>query len=133
MTAYKGTTISGFPNLFQMSGPNTGLGHSSMVFIIESQVAYAVDALRKMRAAGVASVEPTPEVQQAWNDDLQRRMRRTVWSVGGCSSWYLDEHGRNVTLWPRTTYKFRQLTSRFDTESYVAVQASDNDRKVSTC
>jgi cyclohexanone monooxygenase len=101
-----------------------------MVFMIESQVAYAVDALRKMRAGQIAAVEPTPEAQQAWNDDLQRRMKRTVWNTGGCSSWYLDEHGRNVTLWPRTTYKFRQLTASFDTESYTAVPAA-TDRKVS--
>ena len=83
-------------------------------------MAYAVDAVTTMRAAGVAAVEPTPQALTAWNDDLQRRMKRTVWSVGGCSSWYLDSHGRNVTLWPRTTYKFRQLTARFDTENYEA-------------
>jgi cation diffusion facilitator CzcD-associated flavoprotein CzcO len=130
MQAYKGATVHGFPNLFFIVGPNTGLGHSSMVFMIESQVAYAVDALRKMRTGQIAAVEPTPEAQQAWNDDLQRRMKRTVWNTGGCSSWYLDEHGRNVTLWPRTTYKFRQLTASFDTESYTAVPAA-TDRKVS--
>jgi cyclohexanone monooxygenase len=133
MQAYKGSTVHGFPNLFFVVGPNTGLGHSSMVFMIESQVAYLVDALRRMRADGVAAVEPTAAAQQEWNDDLQRRMRRTVWSAGGCSSWYLDQHGRNVTLWPRTTYKFRQLTSRFDPESYVATQApsTSTHRKVS--
>jgi cation diffusion facilitator CzcD-associated flavoprotein CzcO len=123
MVAYKGATVTGFPNLFFIVGPNTGLGHSSMVFMIESQVAYAVDALRRMREGEVAAVEPTPQALQAWNDDLQRRMKRTVWSSGGCSSWYLDAHGRNVTLWPRTTYKFRQLTARFDSENYTAVPA----------
>jgi cyclohexanone monooxygenase len=123
MQAYKGATVHGFPNLFFIVGPNTGLGHSSMVFMIESQIAYAVDALRSMRASGMASVEPTAEAQAAWNHDLQRRMRQTVWSSGGCSSWYLDEHGRNVTLWPRTTYTFRKLTSRFDSEVYVATPA----------
>jgi cation diffusion facilitator CzcD-associated flavoprotein CzcO len=124
MQAYKGATVTGFPNLFFVVGPNTGLGHSSMVFMIESQVAYAVDAVTTMRAQGVAAVEPTPQALSAWNDDLQRRLRRTVWSVGGCSSWYLDSHGRNVTLWPRTTYKFRQLTARFDTENYDARPAA---------
>jgi cyclohexanone monooxygenase len=119
MAAYKGTTISGFPNLFQIVGPNTGLGHSSMVFIIESQIAYVVSALQQMGERGIATVEPRPEVQQAWNDDLQRRMARTVWSTGGCASWYVDAHGRNTTLWPRTTFKFRQLLSSFDLEQYV--------------
>ena len=120
MQAYKGSTVAGFPNLFFIVGPNTGLGHSSMVFMIESQIAYTVDALATMRATGVAAVEPTPEAQQRWNREVQRRMKRTVWSTGGCSSWYLDDHGRNVTLWPRTTFAFRRLTSRFDSEAYVA-------------
>jgi cyclohexanone monooxygenase len=131
MQAYKGATVHGFPNLFFIVGPNTGLGHSSMVFMIESQVAYAVDAVRRMRASGVRAVEPTREAQRAWNDDVQRRMERTVWNRGGCSSWYLDDHGRNVTLWPRTTYTFRKLTSQFDSEAYVATPARSTDRKVS--
>jgi cyclohexanone monooxygenase len=122
MQAYKGSMVHGFPNLFFIVGPNTGLGHSSMVFMIESQIAYTIDALRQMRADRVAAVEPTRESQQAWNDDIQRRMKRTVWSAGGCSSWYLDAHGRNVTLWPRTTFTFRRLTSRFDKHAYRAIR-----------
>jgi cyclohexanone monooxygenase len=123
MAAYKGTTIAGFPNLFQIVGPNTGLGHSSMVFIIESQIQYILSALQQTGQAGIATVEPRPEAQQAWNDDLHRRMERTVWSTGGCASWYLDSHGRNTTLWPRTTFKFRQLLSRFDIDQYVVTHA----------
>jgi cation diffusion facilitator CzcD-associated flavoprotein CzcO len=122
MQAYKGSTVTGFPNLFFIVGPNTGLGHSSMVFMIESQIAYTVDAVRRMRTLGLAAVEPRPEAQRRWTDDVQRRMRRTVWSTGGCSSWYLDEHGRNVTLWPRTTFTFRRLTARFDPEAYVVTR-----------
>ncbi|HEX6878415.1 MAG TPA: NAD(P)/FAD-dependent oxidoreductase [Nocardioidaceae bacterium] len=118
MSAYKGATATGFPNLFFIVGPNTGLGHSSMVFMIESQIAYVLDALRTMDAEGITAVEPKPRSVERWNRDIQRRMKRTVWNVGGCSSWYLDSHGRNVTLWPRTTFKFRQLTRRFDVEHY---------------
>ena len=129
MAAYKGTTISGFPNLFQIVGPNTGLGHSSMVFIIESQIAYIVSALQQMGQHEIATVEPTPEAQQAWNDDIQRRMQRTVWNTGGCASWYLDDHGRNVTLWPRTTFKFRQLLSSFDPDQYVVTARRDATTK----
>lgn len=121
MSAYKGATTHGFPNLFFIVGPNTGLGHSSMVFMIESQIAYALDALETMREGKLASVEPRRAAQKAWNDELQRRMERTVWHTGGCSSWYLDEHGRNVTLWPRTTFKFRQLTARFDADRYETI------------
>jgi cation diffusion facilitator CzcD-associated flavoprotein CzcO len=119
MAAYKGTTIVGFPNLFQIVGPNTGLGHSSMVFIIESQIAYVLSALQKMGEREIATVEPRPEAQQEWNEDLHKRMQRTVWSTGGCASWYLDTHGRNTVLWPRTTFKFRSLLSEFDAEQYA--------------
>ena len=119
MAAYKGTTISGFPNLFQIVGPNTGLGHSSMVFIIESQIAYIRSALQQMGAGGITAVEPRQEALEAWNADVQRRMKRTVWSTGGCASWYLDSRGRNTTLWPRTTFKFRELLRTFDLDQYV--------------
>ena len=119
MAAYKGTTVPGFPNLFMLVGPNTGLGHSSMVFIIESQVAYLRDAVRTMRAHRLRRRRAAPRPRPGrWNDDLQRRMRRTVWTTGGCASWYLDEHGRNTTLWPRTTFTFRRLLARFDVDAY---------------
>lgn len=128
MAAYKGTTVHGFPNLFLIVGPNTGLGHSSMVFIIESQVAYIVDALRTMRVHEYAAVEPTLAAQDEWNADIQDRMRSTVWNSGGCSSWYLDEHGKNTVLWPRTTFKFRADLARFDIDAYQV--AAHNSEKV---
>jgi len=124
MASYKGTTTAGFPNLFQIVGANTGLGHSSMVFIIESQIAYIVSALQQMDAEQIATVEPKPEAQDAWNADLHRRMSRTVWSTGGCASWYLDEHGRNTTLWPRTTFTFRAQLRTFDLDQYVVTTRS---------
>jgi cyclohexanone monooxygenase len=117
---YKGSTVHGFPNLFFVVGPNTGLGHSSMVYMIESQVAYVVDAVRTMNQHDLATVEPLASAQAEWNEDLQLRIKNTVWSRGGCHSWYLDSHGRNVTLWPRTTYKFRQLTAKFDLGAYLS-------------
>ena len=133
MSAYKGTTIRGFPNLFMIVGPNTGLGHSSMVFIIESQVAYIREAVRAMRTNEYASVEPTARAQQSWNDSLQRRMRRTVWNTGGCSSWYLDAHGKNTVLWPRSTFTFRRRLAEFDVASYDVAGPTDrnNNEKVS--
>jgi len=123
MAAYKGVSVHGFPNYFSIVGPNSGLGHSSMVFVIESQVAYVVDALRTMRAEGWAEVEPRDDAQRSWNDALQRRMRRTVWNTGGCSSWYLDDHGRNTLLWPRTTVTMRRQLSRFDADAYATAPA----------
>ena len=123
MAGYKGTTVRGFPNYFSIVGPNTGLGHSSMVLMIESQIDYIRDAIRTMRVHEYAAVEPRRDAQDAWNTDLQRRMKRTVWNTGGCSSWYLDEHGRNTTLWPRTTYTFRNKLSRFDVAAYDVTAA----------
>ena len=118
MQAYKGATISGFPNLFMLIGPNTGLGHTSMIYMIESQITYVLDCLRKMRRQRVASIDVRPEAQQAFNDEVQRRMGATVWVSGGCASWYLDARGRNSTLWPGFTFDFRRRTHRFDATHY---------------
>jgi cation diffusion facilitator CzcD-associated flavoprotein CzcO len=123
MAAYKGTTVPEFPNLFLLVGPNTGQGHTSMIFIIESQVAYLRDAVRRMRSEGLASVEPSQEITDRWNRSVQKRMGRTVWTTGGCQSWYLDAHGRNTTLWPRSTVAFRRRLASFDAEAYQEVSA----------
>jgi cation diffusion facilitator CzcD-associated flavoprotein CzcO len=119
MAAYKGTTFPEFPNLFMLVGPNTGQGHTSMIFIIESQVAYLLDAVRTMRRKGLTALEPAQAETDRWNRSVQKRMQRTVWTTGGCQSWYLDEHGRNTTLWPRSTVDFRRRLSSFDEEAYV--------------
>lgn len=118
LAAYKGTTIAGFPNLFMVFGPNTGLGHNSMIYMFESQIAYVLSALRLLDTTDAGTVEPRQDAQDRYNRRLQRRMRRTVWTTGGCSSWYLDEHGRNTTLWPRTTLAFRRALRTFDAEAY---------------
>ena len=111
---------SGFPSLFILLGPNTGLGHTSMIYMIESQVAYTLDALRYLRRTGTAAVEVRPEAQAAYNRDIQRRMWRTVWTTGGCASWYLDDaHGHNTTPWPTFTWRFRRATRRFQPVEYL--------------
>jgi cyclohexanone monooxygenase len=118
MSGYKGTTVHGFPNLFMMTGPNTAQGHTSVVFVIESQVAYLCDALRTMRERGYAAVEPRTVAQRKWNANVQRRMKRTVWNTGGCSSWYLDREGRNTVMWPKATFTLRRKLARFDADAY---------------
>jgi hypothetical protein len=119
MEAYLGTAVAGFPNFFLLIGPNTGLGHTSMVFMIESQVAYIVDALKTMDAAGLAEVEVRARAQREFVDGVRSAMKTTVWTRGGCNSWYLDSEGRNTTLWPSFTFRFRRLTRRFDASQYV--------------
>jgi len=122
--AYKGTTVAGFPNLFMIVGPNTGLGHSSMVYMIESQVAYVLDAIRQMRAHRLAAVDVKPERQAHYNQAIQQRLERSIWSSGGCKSWYLNENGKNTTLWPGFTFRFRQQVARFDIDSYTCESAA---------
>ena len=100
--------MAGFPNLFMLVGPNTGLGHTSLIYMIESQVAYTIDALRHLERTGAPAVEVRPEAQLAYNRIVQRRMAGTVWTAGGCASWYLDTHGHNTTLWPTFTWRFRR-------------------------
>jgi cation diffusion facilitator CzcD-associated flavoprotein CzcO len=119
MSAYLGTTISGFPNAFMLVGPNTGLGHSSMVYMIESQVAYVMDALRAMEEHGAETIDVRPEVQAAYNEELQSQLAGTVWNSGGCKSWYLDPNGRNTTLWPSFTFRFRERTRKFEIGDYA--------------
>jgi cation diffusion facilitator CzcD-associated flavoprotein CzcO len=120
--AYLGTAVSGFPNLFFLLGPNTGLGHNSMVYMAESQIAYVMDALRTMRKRGAGAVEVRETAQAAFNAKVDARMGDTVWA-SGCASWYIDETGRNSTLWPDWTWRFRRRTARFDAEAYDVLPA----------
>jgi len=76
-----------------------------------------------------AALEPRADAQRRWNADLQRRMKRTVWNTGGCSSWYLDHHGRNTVLWPKSTFTFRRLLARFDADAYDVEVARTPDRE----
>ncbi len=117
--AHLGTTVAGFPNLFVMQGPNTGLGHTSVVLMIEAQIEHLLRALRHLEQSGARAIDPRPEAQDAFVARVDRAMEGTVWVAGGCASWYLDETGRNSTLWPGTTIAFRRLLERFDPSEYV--------------
>lgn len=118
-SAYLGITVPGFPNLFLMYGPNTNLGHSSIIYMLESQAAYLADALRVMRAEGLASIGIRPDAEQAYNAWLTDALTNTVWNSGGCSSWYLDSRGRNSVMWPTFTFRFRARTKTFDVTNYA--------------
>ncbi len=117
LEAYKGTALAGFPNLFMITGPNTGLGHNSMIYMIESNVRYVVQAIRTVREQGLQSLEVKPEVSRKYNDAIQKRLQGTVWS-SGCKSWYLTESGKNNTLWPGFTFEYRSITRSFDHAAY---------------
>jgi cation diffusion facilitator CzcD-associated flavoprotein CzcO len=115
--AYLGTTVSGFPNLFMIIGPNTTLGHSSMVLMIESQIRYILGCLELMQRRALSWVDIKPEVQRRYNAELTARLERTVWA-SGCTSWYRTKSGKNTTLWPGFTFEFWQRTRRFDLACY---------------
>jgi cation diffusion facilitator CzcD-associated flavoprotein CzcO len=126
LAAHRGTTVAGFPNLFIMVGPNTGLGHTSIVFVIESQIAYVLGALDAMSRDGIAALDPRREAQDQWNRRLAERSRRTVWTAGGCDSYYLDDRGHNVAVWPGSSWGLRRSLRRFDIESYRTVVGADD-------
>ncbi|MCJ0904713.1 NAD(P)/FAD-dependent oxidoreductase [Rhodococcus sp. ARC_M6] len=125
MQGYKGAAVANFPNMFFLVGPNTGLGHSSMVFMIESQINYLVDAIATIDKYDIGTVEVRKDKQDKYNKDLQAAMSKSVWSNGGCASWYMDKHGNNTTLWPGFTFQFRKATQYFDLAAYRSVSTSD--------
>ncbi len=118
MAALRGSTVDGFPNLLMVIGPNTGLGNSSMILMIESTLNYVADYLRTLDRTGAAALDARPQAVRSWNEALQRRMGRTVWNSGGCTSWYLDAAGRNTTVWPGTTAEFRRATRQVRLAEY---------------
>ncbi|MCB9231681.1 MAG: NAD(P)/FAD-dependent oxidoreductase [Bacteroidia bacterium] len=116
--AYLGTTVAGFPNFFIVVGPNTGLGHNSIIHIIESQVQYIMSALDAMEKEGITRVEVKKEMQDKFNQEVQERLKGTIWNVGGCMSWYVNQEGKNTTLWPGYTWQFRRMLRRFHPADY---------------
>jgi cation diffusion facilitator CzcD-associated flavoprotein CzcO len=127
--AYLGTSIPGFPNLFLLLGPNTGLGHSSMVYMIESQIEHVIDALAEMRKRDADTVEVREDVARAFNAEIDKRHEGAVWNTG-CASWYLDDTGRNATLWPDWTFRFRQRAAHFDPDEYSLTNHSSGREPV---
>ncbi|UXY28086.1 flavin-containing monooxygenase [Streptomyces sp. HUAS TT20] len=125
MQALRGASAAGFPNWMTIIGANTGLGNSSMILMIESQLNYMADYVRQLDVlGGRAALDARPGAVDAWNRMVQERMKRTVWNTGGCTSWYLDASGRNTTIWPGTTTEFRKATRRVDLAEYELLRAT---------
>ncbi len=125
--AYYGTTVTGYPNLYQLVGPNTGLGHNSIVFMIEAQVHYIMECLKVLKRKGADYLDVKPEVQKAFNERLQQKFKGTVWQ-SGCSSWYQQADGRNVMLWPGSTWRFWQQTRKVNEADYNFARATGETR-----
>ncbi len=128
---YKGSAIANYPNMFFLLGPNVGLGHTSMVFMIESQINYITDAIAAFDRLNLRTVEVRKDVQDKFNRELQGKLVGSVWNTGGCASWYLDKHGNNTTLWPDFTFRFRKLLEQFDVAAYDTTTKNDLQKSVS--
>jgi cation diffusion facilitator CzcD-associated flavoprotein CzcO len=119
MTALRGTTVAGFPNLFLLVGPNTALGHNSMVYVIEAQIRYVLAALRELDARGARVMETAPAAQLRDELRLDRAMSRSVWQTGGCVSYYQDASGGNPTIWPHRAAAFAHAVRRVDPAEFL--------------
>lgn len=113
---YLGISVSGFPNLFLLMGPNTGLGHNSMIFMIEAQARYAANAIGELRRRGLAFIDVLPSAEQAFRTELAAKMKTTVWTTG-CSSWYQTPDGE-VFLWPGATFDYWWRTRNVPMHAY---------------
>ena len=118
--AFLGTTVAGFPNMFILYGPNTNHGAGSVPFTLECQFNYVIDAARRMRARGLRWIDLKPEAQERWRREIEKRSLDTVWTNGGCTSWYTNAAGENTNNWPGPWLEFRRRTRRLDPADYRA-------------
>ena len=113
--AYLGISVHGFPNLFMLYGPNTNLGHNSIIYMLESQFHYVLQCLENLKAHPVMEVRD--DVQSAFNQRIQKQIRETVWEKG-CNSWYKTESGKNTANWPGFTFDYRRRTRHLDLQDF---------------
>ncbi len=120
ISAYLGITVTGFPNFFILLGPNTGLGHNSVVLMSEAQIGYVMKCLRLMRERGAKAMEVNPETQKRFVEELRTRLAGTVWQAGGCRSWYQDSAtGENPVIWPGSVVSYLRRTKTVAEADYV--------------
>jgi cation diffusion facilitator CzcD-associated flavoprotein CzcO len=115
--AYKGISVAGFPNLFMLYGPNTNLGHNSIIYMLESQTDYVIEAIRHAGSHGAKWLDVRPEISAEFNKELQDELKKTVWQAG-CDSWYVTDAGKNTNNWPSFTFDYRRQTRYFDPVHY---------------
>jgi len=118
MQAFLGIAVAGFPNYFMLLGPHVGLGHNSVIIMIEAQVRYIVKLLTQMRRRRICAVDVRPEAQANFMAALAERFVGTVWQDGGCDSWYKDAHGRVTAIWPGSAASYQSAVRRTDLRDY---------------
>lgn len=122
-SSYYGTAISGYPNMLVLAGPNTGIGHTSLVYMIEQQIGYAMKYLQKADSVENGFLDVRPEAQQRFHDTLQAKFPGTVWAAG-CESWYLTEGQKNFSIWPSFTFRYARKMRRLQLADYRLRSAS---------
>ncbi len=121
--AYLGMTVSDFPNFFMMYGPNTNLGHNSIIFMFECQVRYIVQAVKKLLSEHLVSMEVRQEIMNAYNREIQQDLTETVWAAN-CHSWYKNDSGKITNNWPHTTLDYWMRTRQPNWTEYILKSAS---------
>jgi cation diffusion facilitator CzcD-associated flavoprotein CzcO len=120
ISAYLGVSVSGFPNFFILLGPNTGLGHNSVVLMSEAQIGYVMDCLRLMRRRGMKVMEVKADTQKSFVEELRSRLVGTVWQAGGCRSWYQDpKTGESPVIWPGSVRAYQRRTKAVAERDYM--------------
>ncbi|WP_288109169.1 NAD(P)/FAD-dependent oxidoreductase [Limnobacter sp.] len=119
--AYLGTTVPGFPNLFIVTGPNTGIGHTSAIFVIEAQMHYIMQALDRVQKGNAAAIEVKPEAEEKYTQFIHTEMDKTVWKTGGCTSWYKSKSGHVVAMFPGFSYTYLQMAKKFKQRDHEIV------------
>lgn len=117
--AYLGTALPSFPNLFLITGPNTGIGHTSAIFVIEAQIEYIAKSIKSVLDKGKKSIEVTEKAEQDYTTMVHSEMEKTVWKNGGCTSWYQSESGHVIAMFPGFSFSFRQLAKAFKPKHHV--------------
>ena len=117
--AYLGTSIPNFPNFFVVTGPNTGIGHTSAIFVIESQMRYIRQCIEKLKAPTLIALEPTQAAEEDYTNMVHSEMLKTVWHYGGCQSWYQNASGKVIAMFPGFSFTFRQLCKKFKVSDHL--------------
>jgi len=118
--AYYGLAVAGFPNFFMLYGPNTNLGHNSIIFMMEAQIRYILSALRALEERDLRYLDVRRDAMDAFNDELQAALRTSAWAAAG-ESWYKDAAGRITNNWPWSTLWYWWKTRRVELDQYRAV------------
>ena len=117
--AYLGTSVPGFPNLFVVTGPNTGIGHTSAIFVIEAQMSYIMKSIATLKQKNLKAIEVTAEAEADYTGMIHREMEQTVWKAGGCHSWYQSKSGHVIAMFPGFSFTYRQMAKAFKPEHHV--------------